>query len=280
MSQAITASRPRGAHRSDTHDGARITVSDLRSARIHRTGRPRPRPTPRPMPRPTTHARPNAEAPREPVVRSVITPAMRAWMDSRPFWAGLCLLGAGLQIGFWPALGGSQRSGVSEIMFLVLLVSDGLAIWAVPLYRRLLGVQAAALGVLAVTTGNLGGLLIGTSAAILGGAMAFRWQPAEPVPAPRPVERALTVVPPVREAEPAEPIRDAEPDRDAEPECEVERTAELKPAPKLAIVASTPKPEPSAGRHEAPRPRPAANSAEDEQVARAESDEQSFIPGF
>src|SRR5439155_4191295 len=125
-------------------------------------------------------------------------PALRAWMDTRPFWAGLALIAAGTQIGFWPAIGGSQRSGVSEIMFLVLLVSDGLAVWALPLYRRLLGVQAAALGVLAVTTENLGGLLIGTCAAILGGAMAFRWQPAAQGSPPRPVERVLRAVPPVR----------------------------------------------------------------------------------
>jgi len=195
-------------------------------------------------------------------------------MDNRPFWAGLCLIGAGIQIGFWPALGGSQRSGVSEIMFLVLLVSDGLAVWSVPLYRRLLGVQAAALGILAVTTENLGGLLMGTCAAILGGAMAFRWQSEASGPAPRPVERVLKAVPPMREAEPAEATE--------EPEREVERTAELEPTPKLELVAvaSTPPAETGTGRHEAPRPHPATSAAEDQQVARALSDEQSFIPGF
>jgi hypothetical protein len=243
-----------------------------------------------------------------------ISPALRAWLDNRPFWAGLCLIGAGIQIGFWPALGESQRSGVSEIMFLVLLVSDGLAVWSVPLYRRLLGVQAAALGILAVTTENLGGLLIGTCAAILGGAMAFRWQPAASGRPPRPVERVLKAVPPVREAEPDKATDAPDPVPAAELEREVERTAELeveptaelepapererpsgpkdrmpetesaperKPAPKLALVAAAGVPaERGPGRHEAPRPRPAASAAEDELLATAERDEQSFIPGF
>jgi hypothetical protein len=217
-----------------------------------------------------------AAVPREVGPRLHVSPALRAWMDNRPFWAGLCLIGAGVQIGFWPALGGSPRSGVSEIMFLVLLVSDGLAVWSVPLYRRLLGVQAAALGILAVTTENLGGLLIGTCAAILGGAMAFRWQPAASGIAQRPVERVLKAVPPVREAEPAEATESPE----AESESEVARTAELEPTPKLELVAVASSAETSTGRHEVPRPHPAASAAEDREVARALSDEQSFIPGF
>lgn len=228
------------------------------------------------------HARPLPEAPREPAARFGFDVAARAWLDSRPFWAGLCLVVAGIEIGFWPAVWVTQRAGVSSIMFMVLLVSDGLAVWLVPLYRRLLGVQAAALGILALTTENVGGLVVGTAAAVLGGAMAFRWQPSTQSSASRlvapPVERALKAVPAVRAEDAGAPA-----------EAEVEQAAEPEVAPKLAIVGGTEAPElaeptepteTGAGRHEARRPRPAASTAEDELVAHIEHDEQSFIPGF
>jgi len=165
----------------------------------------------------------------------------------------------------------------------------------VPLYRRLLGVQAAALGVLAVSTENLGGMLLGTAAAIMGGAIAFRWQSAGQRPAAQPVMRVLEAVPPIHDDDPTESAESLESAPSIEAvnhvEREVERTAELEPtsdlepalerspAPKLALVASGPI-EHDSGRHEAPRPRPAVSVVEDDLVARAESHEQSFIPGF
>jgi hypothetical protein len=209
---------------------------------------------------------------------------------------------AGVEIGFWPAapsLFGAERSGVSSVMFMVLLVTDGLAVWLVPLYRKLLGVQAAALGLLAMTTTNLGGFFVGTGAALVGGAMAFRWmqsaRPADPA-STRPAEPAS--------ASPAE--RSAERSTERAEERAVERTAELAPGLEgdiagpgpAGVVSGTPEPgrdlaapepgEPAMvavvpgnrARHEARRPRPAASSEEDELVAHARSDDRSFIPGF
>jgi len=104
------------------------------------------------------------------------------WADQRPFLAGLCLIVAGIEIGCWAAMPSllGARSGVSALMFTALLITDGLAVWFLPEYRKLLGVQAAALGLLALTTTNLGGLFVGTGAAVVGGVLAFRWTPAEP----------------------------------------------------------------------------------------------------
>ncbi|HEY3717623.1 MAG TPA: DUF6114 domain-containing protein [Jatrophihabitantaceae bacterium] len=215
--------------------------------------------------------------------------ALRDWAEKRPFWAGLFLVVAGVEIGFWPAtpaLVSADRSGVSAVMFMTLLVADGVAVWLMPLYRKLLGVQAAALGVLALTTGNLGGLFVGTCAAVAGGAMAFRWTRtpllAEPA-APRPLLRAVP--------RPAEPTPEATPERAVERTAE--RTAELPAESVLAVVkapvvegevvAEASATEPEVGRREVRRPRPAADPTEDELVALvayAQRDDESFIPGF
>ena len=285
MTQVITAGRSRGAHRSNSHGEGGVAVSQL--ARVHRTAtrpRPRPRPSPRPTavrPPATTHARSLAGSPRASAARA----AVRDWAEKRPFWAGLFLVVAGIEIGFWPAtpaLVSADRSGVSAVMFMALLVADGVAVWLMPLYRKLLGVQAAALGLLALTTANLGGLFVGTCAAVAGGAMAFRWtrtQRAPERPKPRPLLRAVP--------RPAGPTL----------EREVERTAELAVESVLTIaepsvvegevvaelIAPEPGPEPAVGRHDGRRPKPAADATEDELVALVadvQRDEESFIPGF
>lgn len=194
MTEALTASRPRGAHRCDGHGPDAAAGSHLHPARlahVHRTRRPRPRPTP-PRPHPT-HARPDG------VVRGTARSALWKWADKRPFLAGLCLVAGGIEIGCWAAMPSllGARSGVSAVMFTALLITDGLAVWFLPDYRRLLGVQAAALGLLALTTTNLGGLFVGTGAAVVGGVLACRWTPAtEPAkPGQAEAERAAETTP-------------------------------------------------------------------------------------
>lgn len=186
MTEALTAGRSRGAHRCDGHgtDAAGAHLHPAKLARRHRTRRPRPRPTP-PRPHPT-HARP------ERIVRGATGLALWKWADKRPFLAGLCLIVAGIEIGCWaamPSLVGA-RSGVSAVMFTALLITDGLAVWFLPDYRKLLGGQAAALGLLALTTTNLGGLFVGTGVAVVGGVLAFRWTPAAGAAEEAPVARA------------------------------------------------------------------------------------------
>lgn len=185
MAEALTAGRTRGAHRCDGHGadpgGAHLHPAKL--ARLHRTRRPRPRPTP-PRPHPT-HARPGG------IVRGATGSALCRWADRRPFLAGLCLIVAGTEIGCWAAMPSllGARSGVSAVMFMALLITDGLAVWFMPDYRKLLGGQAAALGLLALTTTNIGGLFVGTGAAVVGGGLAVRWPPAaEPRTAAQPAE--------------------------------------------------------------------------------------------
>jgi len=185
----MTASRSRGAHRCDGHGSvadshladshltdshpadSHLADSHLHPAtlaRVHRTRRPGPGPAPA-RPRPT-HARPEG---------LLSGSALRTWIDERPFLAGLCLMVAGIEIGFWPVAPLSTGPGVSGLMFMVLLVADGLAVWLVPLYCKPLGVQAVALGLLGLTTANVGGLFLGTCAAVTGGALAFCWTRGE-----------------------------------------------------------------------------------------------------
>ena len=307
MSQVLAASRPRGAHRCDGPSEDRVAVADLRRATLalaQRTARPRPRPQPRPrlalaQPRPT---RQRLVAVQQWVRRLRESPAavtFHRWAAHRPFWAGLFLVVAGVEIGLWPtmpSLVATRGAGVSAVMFMALLVTDGLAVWFVPLYRKLLGVQAAALGLLAITTTNLGGFFVGTGAAVLGGAMAFRWTrtvPAVPRPVPpaiehtaelalprddRPVLVAEPVTAPIATAEPIVETDDAE--RDAvEPTADAKPTAKAEPVtaerPMAVVGAGS-----TVGRHVAHRPRPAASAAEDDLVAIVGNEEQSFIPGF
>jgi len=211
--------------------------------------------------------------------------ALRDWAEKRPFWAGLFLVVAGVEIGFWPAtpaLVSTDRSGVSAVMFMALLVADGVAVWLMPLYRKLLGVQAAALGLLALTTANLGGLFVGTCAAVAGGAMAFRWTHTPRPPEPTAARPLLRAVP-----RPAEPTPERAVERRAEPPAELAAGSVVAiteaPVVEAEVVAEVTAPEPEVGRREVRRPRPAADATEDALVAlvvSAQRDDESFIPGF
>jgi hypothetical protein len=118
------------------------------------------------------------------VVRESAVAGLRTWAGERPFLAGLCLIGAGAEIGCWPAMPRlvAVDSAVSAVMFAVLLVSHGAAVWFAPIYRKMLGVQAAVLGLLALSTANVGGLFLGTAAAVAGGTLASSWRRPGPAP--------------------------------------------------------------------------------------------------
>ncbi|MGQ0625633.1 MAG: DUF6114 domain-containing protein [Sporichthyaceae bacterium] len=107
---------------------------------------------------------------------------LRAFRRTRPFWGGLWLgvggwlvlrlsmvdtqiaLSAGLTgVGGWLTGGG--------------MIACGLAAWAAPSQRYVLGIVGVLLAVTSLIVSNLGGLFVGMAAGILGGSMTLAWGP-------------------------------------------------------------------------------------------------------
>ena len=53
-------------------------------------------------------------------------------------------------------------------------------IWVNPLHRVFYGIAGIVLGIVSFPTSNLGGFFIGMLLAMVGGAIAFAWEPGEP----------------------------------------------------------------------------------------------------
>ena len=134
-------------------------------------------PPPGRSPRAARHARPRA--------------AWRAWRRSRPFWGGLLLVLAGLELLALPLTGvfihGAIKlviyigiGGVFGVLIGVLLIAAGIVVWVNPTHRVFYGIAGIVLGIISFPASNLGGFLLGMLLAIVGGALAFAWVPADP----------------------------------------------------------------------------------------------------
>ena len=76
----------------------------------------------------------------------------------------------------------STISGVSTLLIGILLITCGVMTWSKGDSRILTGITAMILALVALPTSNLGGFLLGTLLALLGGAWALSWSPdAQPV---------------------------------------------------------------------------------------------------
>ena len=115
----------------------------------------------------------------------------QAWRRSRPFWGGLLLVLSGLELFALPLSGvlvhGAIRlviyigiGGVFGVLIGVLLIVAGLATWFNPLHKTFYSIAGIVLGLVSFPASNLGGLFVGMLLAIIGGAGAFAWTPAEP----------------------------------------------------------------------------------------------------
>lgn len=118
----------------------------------------------------------------------------RAWRRSRPFWGGLLVLLAGLELVLIPLSGvlghGALKlviyigiGGVFGILIGLLLVAAGIVIWVNPTHRVFYGIAGVVLGIVSFPTSNLGGFFIGMLLAIVGGSLAFAWAPVDPAQA-------------------------------------------------------------------------------------------------
>src|SRR5262245_3862494 len=107
----------------------------------------------------------------------------RLWRQSRPFWGGLLLLVAGIEL-FFSAnmdLGAIQfhlgPEGFLSYLLPVLLLVCGTLVWLTPNQRVFYAIVGTLTAVYALVGLNLGGFLLGTLIGMIGGGLAFAWSP-------------------------------------------------------------------------------------------------------
>lgn len=76
----------------------------------------------------------------------------------------------------------STISGVSTLLIGALLITSGLMTWFKPDTRLLTGVASLILGIVALPMSNIGGFVLGTLCAVIGGALALSWTEEEKPP--------------------------------------------------------------------------------------------------
>jgi Family of unknown function (DUF6114) len=110
----------------------------------------------------------------------------RAWRRSRPFWGGLLLILAGLEMLLIPLTGVLTRGpiklviyvgigGVFGVLIGGLLVACGVALWCNQAHKTFYAIAGLLLAILSFTGTNLGGFFIGMLLGIVGGSLAFGW---------------------------------------------------------------------------------------------------------
>ncbi len=119
----------------------------------------------------------------------------RDWRGSRPFWAGLFTLLAGVPIAYFPyatlnlghiSIALATTGGAGSLIIGVLLVTLGLTMWFQQVVRVFAGVAAIVLAVVSLVISNFGGFVMGFLLAMIGGALSISWAPGreeQPVPA-------------------------------------------------------------------------------------------------
>jgi hypothetical protein len=115
------------------------------------------------------------------------------WRRSRPFWGGLLLVLAGLELLALPLTGVFVHGAIKLVIYIgiggvfgvligILLIAAGIVVWVNPAHRVFYGVAGIVLGIVSFPASNLGGFVLGMLLAIIGGALAFAWVPADPGP--------------------------------------------------------------------------------------------------
>ncbi len=113
---------------------------------------------------------------------------LRAWRRSRPFWGGLLLLLAGLELVLLPLSGVLVHGGLKLVIYIgiggvfgvligALLIAAGTAVLVNPVHRSFYGIAGIVGGIVSFPASNLGGFFIGMLLAIIGGALSYAWTP-------------------------------------------------------------------------------------------------------
>jgi hypothetical protein len=124
---------------------------------------------------------------------SLRRPSWRAWRRTRPFWGGLLLAVAGIELIGIPLSGVLSHGAVKLVIYIgiggvfgvligVLLIACGVAVCLNPAHRVFYGIAGVLLGILSFPASNLGGFFVGMLLAIAGGSMAFAWTLADEPP--------------------------------------------------------------------------------------------------
>src|SRR5882757_5894793 len=114
--------------------------------------------------------------------------AFRDWRRSRPFWGGLLLLLAGVELIAIPLLSvlahGSVKvviyigiGGVFGVLIGGLLVACGLLTWFHPVQRVFYAIAGVLLAVASFVATNLGGFFFGMLLGVTGASLSFGWTP-------------------------------------------------------------------------------------------------------
>ena len=104
----------------------------------------------------------------------------RNFRYTRPFWASLYVLLAGLII-TWLPLGpvndvvAAGIGGYAGVVLGAVLIAMSLVILLIPIQRGLAAIVAIVLGLASYPVTNLGGFIVGMLLAIFGGCMALAW---------------------------------------------------------------------------------------------------------
>jgi len=117
----------------------------------------------------------------------------RQWRRTRPFWGGLLLSLAGLELIVIPLSGVLGHGAVKLVIYIgiggvfgvligALMITCGVLICVNPAHRVFYGIAGVLLGILSFPASNLGGFFIGMLLAIAGGGIAFAWTPLTPEP--------------------------------------------------------------------------------------------------
>lgn len=157
--------------------------------------------------------------------------AFRHWRKARPFPSGLLILLSGIEIWAAPysSIGVMIHEGIagfSAVFVGTLLIVFGLTVWFAPMYRMFAGIAAILLGLIALPTINIGGFVLGTLLALIGGGLAVAWTPRPGWTAPTWSERRRKGQE-ARPDTPDEPFFAEEPPGGASPETFAAAEAEL-----------------------------------------------------
>ncbi|TYB50760.1 hypothetical protein FXF51_55175 [Nonomuraea sp. PA05] len=108
---------------------------------------------------------------------------VRAWRRSRPFWGGLLVVAAGLELLSIPLAVNALPVAImfgrvgAGFLIAVILVIAGVLVWVQPGQRAFLGLVSVVLSLASFVYSNLGGFLIGMLLGLLGGMLTLAWTP-------------------------------------------------------------------------------------------------------
>ncbi|MBV1853366.1 DUF6114 domain-containing protein [Catellatospora tritici] len=109
---------------------------------------------------------------------------LNAWRRSRPYWGGMFLILAGIEImaSTKMTLDGATISvgvtGLQALLIPFILVVAGLLAWFSPAQRMFYGLIGVFVAIYSLIAINLGGWFVGTIFGIVGGGLVFAWNPA------------------------------------------------------------------------------------------------------